>query len=205
VDNPRWLVRTGSPLPGTGGLPLTDQVVELTPLAVADAVEHLAGQDREWRRWLGSGPGSTQGTVTWLHRCEECWRTGGPMFAFGVRAAGQHSLLGTVQLRFDQRAPPPRRATISCGLYPQARGRGMAMRACRLASLFALRVLAGAPWNVTEVAAQIDPFNGASLRMIERAGFVPADSCVAAGEVWDLFTIDLPHLEGTPGGPARPR
>ena len=79
-------------------------------------------------------------------------------------------------------------------LVPAGAGSGMAMRACRLISCFALRVLAEAPWNVTEVVAQIDGFNVASLQMIERAGFVHADSCVAAGAVWELFAIDLLHL-----------
>lgn len=201
VDNPGWLVETGCSLPAAGGLLLTDQVVELRPLAIVDAAEHLAGQDHEWRRWLGSGPGSSEGTVKWLYRCEERWRRGGPVFAFGVRAVGGGGLLGTVELQVDERALPPGQASLRCGLYPQARGRGMAMRACRLTSGFALRVLADAPWNVTEVVVQIDAFNVASLQMIERAGFVHGDSCVAAGVVWELFAIDLLHLECAPGWP----
>lgn len=201
MDNPRRLVESDSPVSGAGGLLLTDQVVELSPLAVVDAEEHIAGQDREWRRWLGSGRGS-KGTVAWLYHCVECWRHGGPVFAFGVRAVARPGLLGTVELQVAEPALPPGQVSIRCGLYPQARGRGIATRACRLAAAFALRVLADDPWNVTEVVAQIDPFNVASLRMIERAGFVYADSCVAAGEAWELFGIDRPQLECPPGTPA---
>jgi RimJ/RimL family protein N-acetyltransferase len=195
VDTAPWLAQGGRALPGHGGLVLTDQVVELRPLAIADATEHTLGPDREWRRWLGSGPGSAEGTVTWLCRCEECWRAGGPVLGFGVRAVGRAGLLGTVELQLDEKALPPGQASISCGLYPQARGRGLAMRACRLASGFALRVLADLPWRVTRVVAQIDPFNTPSLQMIERAGFVHAESCVGAGEAWELFAIDQQGLE----------
>jgi RimJ/RimL family protein N-acetyltransferase len=195
VDNAGWLAQAGATSTRTGVLLLTDQIVELRPLAVVDAAEHLDGQDREWRRWLGSGRGSANETMSWLCRCEECWRSGGPVFAFGVRAVGLDGLLGTVELRVNEPALPPGRASISCGLYPQARGRGIGMRACRLASCFALHALADVPWNVTEVVAQIDPFNHASLQMIERAGFVYTDSCVGAGEAWEQFAIDRPHLE----------
>lgn len=201
MEHPRRLVPTGSPLPGADGLLLTDQTVELGPLAVADAEEHFAGQDHEWRRWLGAGPESAEGTVNWLCRCEECWRSGGPVFAFGVRAAGRDGLLGTVELRVGEDALLPGRASIRCGLYPRARGRGVARRACRLAACFALHALAGDPWNVTEVVAQIDACNIASLRMIKHAGFVHADSCVAAGEAWELFAIGQPQLAAAPGLP----
>jgi RimJ/RimL family protein N-acetyltransferase len=177
---------------------LSDRVVELSPLTVVDAEEHWAGQDHEWRRWLGTGPGSATGTVAWLHQCEEAWRAGGPAYAFGVRAAGRPGLLGTVKLQLGERALPPGQASISCGLYPRARGRRLAMRACRLGASFALHVLAGPPWNVTEVVAQIDPLNTPSLRMIDRAGFVHVASCVAAGEAWELYAIDLPRLESAP-------
>jgi RimJ/RimL family protein N-acetyltransferase len=197
VENTRWRVRSGSPLLETGALRLTDSVVELRPLAVADAAEHVAGQDTEWRRWLGSGQGNHQGSLTWLCRCEECWRQGGPLFAFGIRAVGRPGLLGTVELQVGERALPSGQASISCGLYPQGRGRGVAVRACRLASLFALRRLADDPWKVEAVMAQIDPFNVSSLQMIERAGFVYADSCVGAGEAWELFAMDLVQLEHT--------
>ena len=199
MDARPTLVHRGMPLPGTADLLLTDQVVELRPLAIVDATEHLAGQDHEWRRWLGSSPTGGAGTVAWLARCEQCWRTGGPTFAFAVRAVGEPPLLGTVELQVNERDRPPRQASISCGLYPHARGRGMAMRACRLASRFALRTLADTPWNVTEVVAQIHPFNVASFTMIERAGFVHADSCVRAGEAWEVYVIDQRRLSDTPG------
>jgi RimJ/RimL family protein N-acetyltransferase len=188
------------------GTLLTDRVVELSPLTVVDAAEHLAGQDAQLRRWLHTGPGTTRGSVTWLSRCEEGWTSGGPVFAFGVRDAGLRSLLGTVELRVGERALEPGQASISHGLYPQARGRGIAVRACRLACCFALTLLADEPWNVAEVVAQIDPMNAASLRMIERVGFVHAGSRVGAGQAWELFVMDRPRLEATsqwpPGWPS---
>jgi RimJ/RimL family protein N-acetyltransferase len=201
VDHPGQYVQSGSRTPGPDGLLLADRVVELRPLKVVDGAEHFAGQDHEWRRWLGSGPGVSTATVAGLYRCEECWRTGGPVFAFAVRAVGDGRLLGTVVVQVGELALTPGQASISCGLYPHARHRGMAMRACRLASCFALRELADAPWRVTQVVAQIDPLNVASLRMIERAGFAHADSCVAAGEAWELFAADLVQLQRGSGRP----
>lgn len=180
-----------------GGPVLSDRVVQLSPISVADAEEHFGGPDHTWQRWLGPGQGcsSMAATVSWLCRCEERWRRGGPVFVFGVRAVSRPGLLGTVELQLDERASAPRRASLSCGLYPRARGRGTGVRACRLASDFALHELADRPWGVTEVVAEIDPRNVASVQMVERAGFVYADSCTAVGEAWDVFTIDPARLE----------
>lgn len=182
-----------------GGPVMSDRVVQLSPISVVDAEEHFGGPDHTWQRWLGHGQGcsSMAATVSWLCRCEECWRRGGPVFTFGVRTVGRPGLLGTVELQLNERAAAPQRASLSCGLYPRARGQGMGVRACRLASSFALHELAERPWGVTEVVAEIDPRNVASVHMVERAGFEYADSRTAIGEAWDVFTIDPVRLERT--------
>ena len=172
---------------------LSDGVVALTPLAVVDAADHLAGQDDVWRRWLGSGPRGVASMVTWLSWCEDRWQSDGPVFVFGIRDVGAGGLLGTVELHVD--GPGEGQASIWCGLYPVARGRGIAARACRLASGFALCGLGVPPCSVTEVVAQIDPCNLPSLRMIERAGFAYASSCLSAGAAWEVFTLDRTHLD----------
>jgi RimJ/RimL family protein N-acetyltransferase len=190
VDDRGWKPTGGPPLPAGADL-ATDHVVRLRPVSVSDAAEHATGQDAEWRRWLGAGHGSAEGAANWLSRCERCWCEPHAIretrFVFGLRAADDEALLGTVEVQVGESALPPGRASLSCGLYPKARGRGLGARACRLASSFALRSLAGPPWDVTVVVAQIDPFNGASLRMIVQAGFGHVSSCVAGGEAWEQF------------------
>jgi RimJ/RimL family protein N-acetyltransferase len=172
---------------------LTDGVVELRPLTVLDAAEHLAGEDEELTRWLNGGLGTCAGCLDWLRRCEESWAVGGPVFAFGIRNVHKEILLGTVELRVGETYLEPGQASISYGLYPQARGHGVAMRACGLAFTFAVRALTTAPWTIAEVVAHIDPFNAGSLRVAHRAGFQHVDSCVGAGAAWELFVMDLDH------------
>jgi len=193
VDIPPPDDRQGAP-PDWSAAPLSDRIVELRPLTVVDVVEHLAGEDDELIRWLKGGPGSLQGTLRWLHRREEYWRRGGPVFAFGVRNVGRQVLLGTVELRVGENSVEPGQASISYGLYPPARGRGVAVRACRLGCAFALRALTTGPWAVREVVAHIDPFNTASLRVARRAGFEHVESRVGAGAAWELFVMDLAQL-----------
>jgi RimJ/RimL family protein N-acetyltransferase len=171
------------PAPGR----LDDGVVELRPLTVADAEDHLAGQDDELARWLGATPRTARGTLNWLYRCEECWRLGGPIFAFGVRSVNAAPLLGTVEMRVGGPGVEPGQAEIRYGLFPQARGRRVAVRACRLGCTFALGALTVSPWDVREVVAHIDPFNTGSLRVIHHAGFRHVDMFVGAGAAWELY------------------
>jgi RimJ/RimL family protein N-acetyltransferase len=189
-------------IPRPGSERLDDGVVQLRPLTVADAAEHLAGQDDELARWLGATPRTAQGTLTWLSRCEDCWRLGGPVFAFGVRSMGSQPplgsesllgtepLLGTVEMRLGGAGVGPGQADIRYGLFPQARGRGVAVRACRLGCDFALGALTVSPWGVREVVAHIDPFNAGSLRVVDRAGFRHVDTFVGAGAAWELYVCD---------------
>jgi len=177
---------------------LDDGVVELRPLTVADAAEHLAGQDDELERWLGATPRTTQGTLNWLYRCQECWHLGGPVFAFGVRTVGADPLLGTVEMRLGGSGTEPGQADIRYGLFPQARGRGVAVRACRLGCAFALEALTTSPWDVREVVAHIDPFNAGSLRVVHRAGFRHVDTFVGAGAAWELYVRGWPDAARHP-------
>jgi hypothetical protein len=61
---------------------LTDGVIFLRPLHLADAVDHLAGEDEEMAKWL-SGGHSTLATVQgYITSCEEHWRNNGSRRAF---------------------------------------------------------------------------------------------------------------------------
>jgi RimJ/RimL family protein N-acetyltransferase len=191
MEDPGRSIQGGLLTSQAPGVSLTDGVVELRPLTVIDAAEHWAGQDGELDRWLNGGPGSLAGILNWLRRREEYWRAGGPVFGFGIRDPRRKTLLGTLELRVGERYLEPGQATISYGLYPQARGRGVAVRACRLGCTFALRALTAGPWAVSEVVAHIDPFNAGSLRVVDRVGFRHVDSRVGAGEAWELFAMDL--------------
>lgn len=177
---------------------LNDGVIELRPLAVVDAAEHLAGRDEQLTRWLNVGPESPRGAVEWLRCREEYWRLGGPVFAFGIRKVRRDILLGTVEIRVGEAYLEQGQAAISYGLYPRARGGGVAVRACRLGCTFAVRVLTTDPWAVREVVAYIDPFNAGSLRVAHRAGFLHIDSRVGAGAAWEVFVMDLPSRFSAP-------
>jgi RimJ/RimL family protein N-acetyltransferase len=184
-------IQPGALAPTSTSPRLADGITELRPLGVHDAAEHLAGEDDELVRWLKGSPGTLQGTLDWLHRCEECWRLGGPVFAFGIRDVGREILLGTVVLQAGGSSLEPGQAVISYGLYPRPRGRGVAVRACRLACVFAAQVMTNDPWAVREVVAHIDPFNVRSLRVAHRAGFRHVGLCLQAGAAWELFALDL--------------
>lgn len=191
MNGPRQNIQPGASRPRPLGSLLTDGVIDLRPLAVVDAAQLLAGRDDELIRWLNSGPETLQGARAWLGRREEYWLLGGPVFAFGIRHVRSETLLGTVELRIDETYLEPGQAAISYGLYPLARRRGIAVRACRLGCAFAARAFTTGPRALREVVAHIDPFNAGSLRVARRAGFQHVDSCVRAGAAWELFVIDL--------------
>ncbi|GAA3190879.1 GNAT family N-acetyltransferase [Nonomuraea roseoviolacea] len=145
-----------------------DGDVALSPLTMDDAEAHLAGEDAELVRYLNGGPGTPATVGAHLRRCEEQWRAGGPVHAFGVRVGTPPVLAGTVEVQFDQPYLPAGQVNLAYGLYPRWRGRGIATRAVELACLHA------ASAGATLAVIRVEPENAASAAVAVRAGFAHA-------------------------------
>jgi RimJ/RimL family protein N-acetyltransferase len=145
---------------------LTDGVIVLRPLCLEDAAEHLAGEDAEIARWLSGGISTLATVESYILRCEESWRSNGPRRAFGVFDARTGRLIGSIEANlgfFSQ----PGRVSVSYGVFPVWRGKGVAGRALELMSVY-LRTCTEARQIVLRVAAE----NISSLRVAKKAGCI---------------------------------
>jgi RimJ/RimL family protein N-acetyltransferase len=145
---------------------LTDGVAVLRPLDLTDIDAHLAGEDDALIRWLNGGPGSRDGVERHIRACQESWLAGGPTFTFGIRAGDPERLCGTIDAHLALAALEPGQANLAYGLYPHARGRGLATRAVGLMCDF-LTTQTG----VREVVIRAEPGNAPSTAVALRAGF----------------------------------
>jgi RimJ/RimL family protein N-acetyltransferase len=159
---------------------ITDGVLTLAPLRLADAATHLAGEDAELVRWLNSGPGTLPGVEAYIHGTIAQWAAGGPKLAFGIRVDGV--LAGTIDVNL---ALPD--AELAYGLYPEWRGSGFATRAVLLACRY-LRDRG----DVDRAVISADPRNRASAAVAERAGFTPAAARrTDDGEPMNTWTLTI--------------
>lgn len=79
---------------------LTDGRILLRPLTIADATEHLAGEDGEQVRWLSGQAATDQRVRAWISENERQWRTGGPRRNFGVLDVDSDVLIGNIDAQF---------------------------------------------------------------------------------------------------------
>ena len=145
---------------------LTDGIVVLRPLDLGDVAEHLAGEDEELVRWLNGGPGTRETVEAHVRACMAAWQTGGPTVTFGIRAGEPERLVGTVDAHLELAGLEAGQANIAYGLYPQARGRGLASRAVTLMCTFL-----ATRHGVREAIIRTEPANAASAAVARRAGF----------------------------------
>ena len=149
-------------------LELTDQVVLLRPFVLADAQEHLAGEDEAQIRWVSGGKSTGETVRTWIQRNQEYWETGGPIFTFAIVDAKTHTLRGMVEANTDDESVEgiqKGEANVSYGLYPFARGKGYASRAVNLMMGFLQRQ------GLHAAIIRVDPANEDSLKVPLRCGF----------------------------------
>jgi RimJ/RimL family protein N-acetyltransferase len=165
---------------------LTDGVVVLRPLRLADVDAHLAGEDAELVRWLSGGPATPERVEAHVRRGQEQWAAGGPALALGIRTAADDRLIGTIDVQREQPYLAPGQVNLAYGLHPAARGHGHATRAVRLAC----RLAATLP-GAREAVIRVDPANPASAAVAARAGFRPAGRRVEADGVRDWHVRDL--------------
>lgn len=120
-----------------------------------------ASDDPETRRWLDDEPLTVERQRDLVARGRERWRSGRAA-PFVIAKAPTDVALGLVNVQFDDDEV----AGIAVSVFPEARGRGVAPRALRLAAEWALLEL-----GLQRVYAEAAAENAASIRAIEKAGF----------------------------------
>ncbi|WP_249358205.1 GNAT family N-acetyltransferase [Nocardia cyriacigeorgica] len=145
---------------------ISDGVIGLRAITVADAQAHLAGEDAESARWRDGGQGTLATVTEHFRRCVAEWEADGPSKTFAIVALDDGVLVGTLDIQVDQDFLADRQANVSYGIYPQFRRRGLAARAVVLACRYiAAHDLAD------EAVLRIDPANKASVAVAHRVGF----------------------------------
>jgi len=145
---------------------LSDGVVTLRCLVVADAPAMLAGEDDDQVRWLNEGHRSEPARqLRWIADNATEWSTEGPRRHLGVVDASSGELAGTVEAHLAIPGLGASTANISYAVFPPWRGRGYAVRAVRLVR----RWLASAT-DVERAVLRVDRGNVPSLRVARDAG-----------------------------------
>jgi len=140
--------------------PLTDGRVVLRVSESRDLPAIEAGiHDPDVIRWIGPTQGSATDVIA-MNR--ERWASGSPTLSICERDS---TCIGLVWIN----VPEADQATgwVGYWLLPRARGRGLATRAVRLVSSWALREM-----GVTNLRLTTEPENGRSRRVAERSGFL---------------------------------
>ena len=120
-----------------------------------------ASDDPQTKKWLDDEPLTADRQRDLVARARERWRSGRSA-PFVVAEATTDVALGIVNVQFDDEEV----AGVAVSVFPQARGRGVAPRALRLAGEWALLEL-----GLQRVYAEAAAENVASIRAIEKAGF----------------------------------
>ncbi|MFI6216001.1 GNAT family N-acetyltransferase [Nocardia brasiliensis] len=156
---------------------LSDGVVALRPITMADAEAHLAGEDDELAHWLNGGRGTLETVVRHIDRCVQQWEQKGANRTFAVLDVASGTLAGTVDVHTREPYLATRQANLAYGIYPQWRKRGIATRAVELACRY-LRTADLATYAVIRV----DPDNHASAAVALRAGFFYSHHTAASAD-----------------------
>jgi RimJ/RimL family protein N-acetyltransferase len=143
--------------------PPTDGVIVLRLQQETDvAAIAQATHDPETQRRLEDAPMTPERSTGSVSRAQERWRTGAGA-PFVIADAEDDRPVGLVNLQFGDDDGV---AGLAVSVFPDARGRGLAARALRLAALWGLREL-----GLARVFAEAAADNEASIRSIENAGF----------------------------------
>jgi RimJ/RimL family protein N-acetyltransferase len=145
---------------------LSDGVVLIRPMDVADAEAHVAGEDDEIVRWLTGARGTLASNRAWIASTHEWWAAGGPQFVFGIRDAATGTLIGTIDARTAEEDLAPGQVNLAYSVHAGCRGRGVATRAVALM----LEFLRTRP-DAREAVIRAEPANAASVAVARKAGF----------------------------------
>jgi RimJ/RimL family protein N-acetyltransferase len=147
--------------------PLTDGVVALR-FFVEDDVPAIAAAcaEAEIARWLDQipQPYTKDDALAYIDLCREAWREG-TMSTFGITDAGDGELLGSIGVR-HLAGLEAGTSEVGYWVKREARGRGVAARALRLVSAWALEQP-----GIERLQLRADVENRPSQRVAENAGF----------------------------------
>lgn len=143
---------------------ISDGVIGLRPIEVADAAAYLAAQDRESVRRT-AGPG-TPNTVAEFERCAAEWAADGPRKTFAVVDVSSHALAGTLDVTLEPEFLAKRQADISYGIHAPWRDNGVPGRTIVLACRYLAR-------NdlADEAVLRIDRDNKSEIALAHQLGF----------------------------------
>lgn len=199
VDHVRRALDAASP-PSVQEPVLTDGVVAIRPMTLADVEAHVAGDDDEQARWLMGGRHSTlESTSAWVRRNAEAWRSGGQTMNFGVVEVRSGSLAGFVEAHphgdtAELDGVGPGEVNVAYGLYPAFRGKGYASHAVHLMTSF-LRTR-----GFRQAVIRAHPENRNSIAVAIRCGFSPSGTVTTrSGELLAVFK--KPTQAPAPGPP----
>jgi RimJ/RimL family protein N-acetyltransferase len=144
---------------------LSDGLLVLDAFTLRDVAAQVDAEDEEHARRFGWYPKhSTDETVRIaILRWQEEWKSQGRTRTFAAREAHSDELIGGCEIRLRNHGI----AEISYWTFPAHRGRGLAVRAVRLASDYAFSQL-----GVERMELYVEPDNHASRAVARKAGFV---------------------------------
>jgi len=149
------------PLPGAPPEDLGDGVVTLRLRRESDAPQITRGRrDQEARRWLGDAGAVDASPAAAVERARMQWSTGQGA-PFVIADSRTDEPLGQIRLMFHDDA-----ASLVYIVYPEVRGLGVATRAVRLITRWALQEL-----GLRTIVLEADVRNAASIRVAEKAGY----------------------------------
>jgi RimJ/RimL family protein N-acetyltransferase len=145
--------------------PLQDDLVALRPWTDRDVAAIVAAcQDPEISKWIPMVPHpyTRDDAREYVRSVKDGWRDGSGA-AFAITEVTTGAVLGSIGLHLHRN---DRRASVGYWLAREARGRGVATRALRLISAWALDAL-----GIERLELIAEPINEASCAVAERAGF----------------------------------
>ena len=145
--------------------PLTDGVIRLRPFRAEDApAVTSACQDPEIQRWIPvmPVPYTESDARSFILMTLQSWHDG-TGYEFAIADTVSDRYIGSIGLHLG---PNPRRHVIGYLVAPEARGRGVAVRALRLATRWGFEQL-----RIERLALWTLPGNVRSQKVAEKAGF----------------------------------
>ncbi|MGW4366314.1 GNAT family N-acetyltransferase [Nocardia takedensis] len=145
---------------------LSDGVISLCPIAVADAPAYCAVEPAATVDWLHGGELSLPGVTGHFEMCAAAWRDGGPQRVFAVTTQVEEDLLGVLGVHTGQPFLSAGQASVAYDLTPAWRRPTSATRAVVLGCRFLARTSLA-----EEAVLRVDPGDAAAVMVARRAGF----------------------------------
>jgi RimJ/RimL family protein N-acetyltransferase len=144
---------------------LSDGVVVVDCLTLADAYTHWAGEDDEHARRFGWYPrrSTLDGVRATILESQRQWREGAPRRTLAIRLGNTRTLVGGCEARLQ----PKGTAQVSWWIFPEHRRQGLATRGVRLMLHYFSTTL-----GVSKFVALIEPDNHASGGVGRNTGFI---------------------------------